>query len=219
MRKKAFAGSNRLASIAAIENQFVLPLMRQTNVKTMVSIARALADGGLNLVEITLMTSTAFDAISELAKDSNLAVGAGTVRNLKEAERAISAGAKFLVSPGLDEEILIFCEANDFLYLPGVLTPTEVMRASELGAEMVKVFPASSLGGPKYLESLSGPFPEMKWCATGGVGIADIKAYSKSGASAVGIGSQLAPKDAIASKNWKLITREAKKFVAAAEKR
>jgi 2-dehydro-3-deoxyphosphogluconate aldolase/(4S)-4-hydroxy-2-oxoglutarate aldolase len=162
---------NRLTAIKAIEKQFILPIMRQSDAKTMVALTKALAEGGLKIVEITLMTASAFDAISTLAKESDIVVAAGTVRDLTQAKRALECGAKFLVSPGLNEEVLAFCEARDILYLPGVLTPTEIMRASSFGAEIVKVFPASSVGGADYIKNLSGPFPEMKWCATGGVRI------------------------------------------------
>ncbi|HVK62244.1 MAG TPA: bifunctional 4-hydroxy-2-oxoglutarate aldolase/2-dehydro-3-deoxy-phosphogluconate aldolase, partial [Bdellovibrionales bacterium] len=198
-----------------IEKQFALPLMRQEKVETMVSLTKALADGGLPIVEITLMTSAAFDAIAKLAKEKDLIVGAGTVRNLGEAQQALDSGAKFLVSPGLDEEVLAFAERNDILYLPGVLTPTEIMRASAIGAEAVKVFPISNVGGPDYIKALSGPFPEMKWCVTGGVSVANAKAYLKAGASAVGLGSQLLPNELIGKKKWKEITLEAKRCVKA----
>ncbi|MES2856618.1 MAG: bifunctional 4-hydroxy-2-oxoglutarate aldolase/2-dehydro-3-deoxy-phosphogluconate aldolase, partial [Bdellovibrionota bacterium] len=149
----------------------------------------------------------------ELSKSNDVVVGAGTVRNLAQAKRALDAGAKFLVSPGLNEDVLGFSETKDLLYLPGVLTPTEIMRATELGSEVVKIFPAASVGGAEYLRALSGPFPEVKWVATGGIKIEDTRDYMRAGAFAIGLGSQLAPKEAIHSKNWKEITRIAKQCV------
>lgn len=202
-------------TFARIEAQFVIPVLRQNDTETLVQMSRSLAKGGLPVIEITLMNEQSRKAIEHLAADSHCFVGAGTVRTLAQAERAVKEGAKFLVSPGFDEEIARFCKKNDVPFIPGVMTPSEVQRASNFGFKILKVFPAQALGGPAYLKHLSGPFPDLKWMATGGVTSNDIPDYWKARAFAVGLGSQLFPTGSVENRRWFEIESAAREFVKA----
>lgn len=189
-------------ALARIESQFAIPVLRQTDTETLYQISRALAKGGLPVIEITLMNEAAHTAFQRLSKDDDVFVGAGTVRNRDQAERALMDGAQFIVSPGFDDDVAAFCQKAGIPFVPGVLTPSEVQKASNRGFKVLKVFPAQSMGGPAYLKHLSGPFPDLKWMATGGVSISDIPAYLQAKAFAVGLGSQLFPAGAIENQRW-----------------
>lgn len=193
-----------------IEAQFAIPVLRQNDAETLYQLSRALAKGGLKVIEITLMNEAAHTAIQRLTNDGDVYVGAGTVRTLDQAERALMDGAHFIVSPGFDDEIAAFCVKASLPYVPGVLTPSEVQRASNRGCKILKVFPAQSVGGPAYLKQLSGPFPDLKWMATGGVSIGDIPAYLQAKAFAVGLGSQLFPSGSIENQRWSDIEASAR---------
>ena len=138
----------------------------------------ALRAGGVNCAEITFRTACAAEAISlgvSLFPDMN--IGAGTVINGQQCVEALNAGAKFIVSPGLSEEVAGICSANGVDYFPGFVTPTEIMRALELGITTVKFFPANVYGGLKAIKALSGPFPQVKFIPTGGVDLTNLKEF------------------------------------------
>ena len=138
----------------------------------------ALRAGGVNCAEITFRTACAAEAISlgvKLFPDMN--IGAGTVINGQQCVEALNAGAKFIVSPGLSEEVAGICEANGVDYFPGCVTPTEIMKALDLGITTVKFFPANVYGGLKALKALSGPFPQVKFIPTGGVDLTNLKEF------------------------------------------
>ena len=138
----------------------------------------ALRAGGVNCAEITFRTACAAEAISlgvKLFPDMN--IGAGTVINGQQCVEALNAGAKFIVSPGLSEEVAEICAANGVDYFPGCVTPTEIMQALELGITTVKFFPANVYGGLKALKALSGPFPQVKFIPTGGVDLTNLKEF------------------------------------------
>jgi len=190
-----------------MKSQFAIPVIRYTDGKILKQISQALAKGGLQVLEITLMSPAAFDVIAELSQDPTLIIGAGTVLNEKDAQNAIAAGAKFLVSPGLDAASVKYAHSQGIPFVPGVLTPSEVMRAQAMDCPLVKVFPIASMGGPEYIKHLQGPFPSMQWMCTGGVGIEDIPAFRAVGVNCLCIGRQLMPTSAIESGNWEELTR------------
>jgi 2-dehydro-3-deoxyphosphogluconate aldolase/(4S)-4-hydroxy-2-oxoglutarate aldolase len=208
-------GANHLAG--QMIKQFAIPVLRHLQKEVLENSTSALADGGLSTVEITIMNDQAYLAIAETAKRPGLIVGAGTILNVTYAIRAVESGAKFLVSPGFSKKILEFAKQQGILYVPGVLTGTEIMRAQACGCEFVKVFPTAAVGGASYLKYLSGPFPEMQWMATGGVAIEDIPTYVSAGAACVGLGSDLQPKAVIQNKEWSKITEMAEQCVRAVE--
>ena len=151
-------------------------------------IVGALWDGGVSLVEVTLTSPGALDAIERLSQQR--AIGAGTVRTIDEAKAAVAAGASFLVSPGLNTDLVAWAAEADVPHLPGVLTPTEIEAALSAGAQAVKLFPISAVG-PEYLDALRGPYPDLATVPTGGVGIDNAREYLDHGALAVGVGGSL----------------------------
>ncbi len=156
----------------------VIPVVVIKDVNETEKTLSALRAGGVNCAEITFRTACAAEAISlgvSLFPDMN--IGAGTVINGQQCVEALNAGAKFIVSPGLSEEVAEICAANGVDYYPGCVTPTEIMRALELGITTVKFFPANVYGGLKALKALSGPFPQVRFIPTGGVDLTNLKEF------------------------------------------
>ena len=157
----------------------------------------------------------AIDAIRAVAKrfTGKMLVGAGTVTDAETARRAVDAGAEFIVSPGLVREVIEAAHNVDVAVLPGALTPSEVFEAFHSGADLVKVFPVQSVGGAAYLQALRGPFPDIPLVPTGGVTLENIGEMFKAGAAAVGIGSELVSKDALARRDYAAIGALATQFL------
>ena len=156
----------------------VIPVVVIKDINDTIPTLKALKDGGINCAEITFRTACAADAIKlgvETFSDMN--IGAGTVINLEQAEKAVAYGAKFLVSPGLSEEVAIFAKNNNIPYYPGCVTPTEIMKAISLGINVVKFFPANVYGGLKALKALAGPFPQLMFIPTGGVDLTNLEEF------------------------------------------
>jgi 2-dehydro-3-deoxyphosphogluconate aldolase/(4S)-4-hydroxy-2-oxoglutarate aldolase len=192
--------------LSQLHEQFIIPVIRATTADDLESVCLALAQGGLKILEITLMNDDAFAVINKLAKQNELIIGAGTVLTSLQATKAIDAGAQFLVSPGLNIESLAIARANNIAFFPGVLTPTEIMQAKEQQCELLKLFPIASLGGANYLKLLQAPFPELKWMATGGITLNDIKDYLKTNAICLGLGGQLISAEKIRAKDWQSLS-------------
>lgn len=203
---------------AKLSSQFVIPVIRETHESTLEHLVMALADGGLTTVEITLMSEAALKIIEKLSVKTELTIGAGTVLTPEQAQAAIDAGAKFLVSPGLNEESVKIAHRNSIPFIPGVLTPTEVMRAQALGCDTVKIFPVTQLGGASYLKALQGPFPQMKWMTTGGVQLSEIKTYLDAGCLCVGLGGQLLSPSLIKAHDWSELTKIAQDHIDVVKK-
>jgi 2-dehydro-3-deoxyphosphogluconate aldolase/(4S)-4-hydroxy-2-oxoglutarate aldolase len=196
-----------------LHEQYVIPVIRETDEEKLYSLGKSLAEGGLKVLEVTLMSDSALKVIKRLSADHELIIGAGTVLDQASAEKAMEAGAKFLVSPGLNEGAVVFARNNNIPFIPGVMTPTEIMQATSLGCEVIKIFPISVIEGVSYLKNLIGPFPKLKVMATGGIGLHDIHDYFEVGTFCVGAGSQLTPRDAIKKEDWKEIRELAKEYV------
>jgi 2-dehydro-3-deoxyphosphogluconate aldolase / (4S)-4-hydroxy-2-oxoglutarate aldolase len=156
----------------------VIPVIQIDNADRAVSAADSLAVGGLPIAEITLRTEAALDSIRNIAQDlPHILVGAGTVINRDHAEAACEAGAKFLVSPGLDEALIGWAQANHVPIIPGAVTPTEMMHAIRLGLTLLKFFPAKAMGGLETIRSVSEPFPQVRFIPTGGIRLEDLTEY------------------------------------------
>jgi 2-dehydro-3-deoxyphosphogluconate aldolase/(4S)-4-hydroxy-2-oxoglutarate aldolase len=155
----------------------VIPVVVLDSPRSAVPLAAALADGGLPCAEVTLRTPAALDALRAMAREPGMLVGAGSVVTADQVDRAVDAGARFVVSPGLSDTVLARCRALGVPALPGVATAGEIMRALETGVELVKVFPAAHLGGPAGMRSLAAPFPSVQFVPTGGIGQGDLAAY------------------------------------------
>lgn len=156
----------------------VIPVVVIKDVKDTVPTLKALKDGGINCAEITFRTACAAEAIAIGIKEfPDMNIGAGTVINLEQAQKAVESGAKFLVSPGLSAEVAKFASAKNIPYFPGCVTPTEIMQALKLGISVVKFFPANVYGGLKAIKALSGPFPQVKFIPTGGVDLDNLSEF------------------------------------------
>lgn len=156
----------------------VIPVVVIKDVNDTIPTLKALKEGGINCAEITFRTACAAEAISLGTKEfPDMNIGAGTVINLAQAKKAVCAGAKFLVSPGLSVEVAKFAKKKNIPYFPGCVTPTEIMQAIELGIEIVKFFPANVYGGLKALKALAGPFPQLKFIPTGGVDLSNLAEF------------------------------------------
>ena len=203
--------SERLARSA------VVPVVVLDDAKDAVATAKALLAGGVDVMEITFRTAAAADSIKAVAENCpDMLVGAGTVITLEQCKKAVECGAKFIVAPGFDEEVVRWCVDNGVAVTPGCVTPTEIMAAMKLGLNVVKFFPAGVYGGLKAMKSLSAPFGGVKFIPTGGIDAKNLKEYLEAPfVRAVG-GSWLCPKKEIAVGNFDAITalcREASEIV------
>lgn len=184
-------------------------VLRAPSAAAAVGVGLAAIRGGLQVLELTFTTPKAPDAIKELraALPPGVLLGAGTIMSAEDARTAVAAGAAFLVSPHLDEDVLNTACDLRVPYLQGVLTPTEVVRAHRLGAAVVKLFPIRAVGGTTYLKDLRGPLPAVQAMVTGGVVPEEVPAYLAAGALAVGLGSSLFPSAALESDSWDAVQR------------
>ncbi|UVI28836.1 bifunctional 4-hydroxy-2-oxoglutarate aldolase/2-dehydro-3-deoxy-phosphogluconate aldolase [Paenibacillus spongiae] len=180
--------------------------------------AQALLDGGITLMEITMNTEGATNMIARWREKfgEQASVGAGTVLDLDMAKEAVAAGSQFMISPNLDESVVVYGYENGVPVWPGCMTPTEIVRAWKAGAEAVKVFPMGTLGW-KYLAEIRAPLDKIPMMASGGVDLDNIGDYFKAGASAVGMGSKLLNMDWVRSGRFDLLTERASKFAEAAK--
>jgi 2-dehydro-3-deoxyphosphogluconate aldolase / (4S)-4-hydroxy-2-oxoglutarate aldolase len=177
-------------------------------------ITGAVQRGGLQMLEVTMNSPGAAEQISmarELAGGS-LAIGAGTVTSLPLLKTALAAGADFIVTPTLHREVVRECVKDDIPIYPGALSPTEILEAWELGATMVKIFPAET-GGAASIKSLVGPFPAIRLMPTGGVDLETLPSLILAGASGAGVGSPLFNRDRIAAQDWRWLEEQARRYV------
>jgi 2-dehydro-3-deoxyphosphogluconate aldolase/(4S)-4-hydroxy-2-oxoglutarate aldolase len=162
---------------SALGGARVLPVLTVSSAALAGPLADALVAGGARCAEITLRTPASERALTVMAAHGGLCVGAGTVLTAEQAERAVAAGARFVVSPGFDEEVVAACREWGVPVLPGVATATELMRALRAGLDTVKLFPAEQLGGTRALRALAAPFPAARFVPTGGIGAARLDGY------------------------------------------
>ena len=200
-----------------LRNSIVVPVVVLDDVKDAVPTANAMAAGGVDVMEITFRTAAAPECIKAVSENCpDVLVGAGTIVNLEQCKLAVEMGAKFIVSPGFDAEVVAWCVENDIPVCPGCVTPTEIMAAMKHGLKLVKFFPANVYGGLKALKSLAGPFVGLKFIPTGGVSTENIKEFMDTPfIHAVG-GSWVCPKADIAAGNFEKITQLCKDARAAA---
>lgn len=199
--------------IREIESSRIVAIIRGIAPEHMEPLFQALLDGGIRFAEITLNTKDVFKSIENMNKvfGTQMVIGAGTVLNEEMALRSIDAGARFLVSPNVDGGMIKAAIKNNILPLPGAMTPTEIVQAMNYGAEVIKLFPSSSLG-PGYVKELKGPFDSLKLIAVGGISLDNIADYIKAGASGVGIGGNLVNKALIEQGQFQAIADYARKL-------
>lgn len=194
----------------------LIAVVRGTSCTSAVEVASALIEGSILGIEVAFTTPEAHLAMRELNEEygDHILLGAGTVTTPDQADRAVSSGATFLVSPGCDPGLIPLMQRTGLAVLPGVLTPSEVMLALRLGLETVKLFPGS-LGGPSYLKGLRGPFPNVSFLPTGGVSAENVKHWFAAGAFAVGVGGAVAPSALGDGENRAKVVERAKRLVEA----
>lgn len=191
-------------------------IVRLREAAPLLAVAEALVQGGLVALEFTLTTAGALEAIAECRQrfGDDVLVGAGTVLSAEEAARCLDAGAQFVVSPGIDQDVIVTTRRGGALALPGAMTPTEILTAWRAGADIVKVFPARSLG-PRYIADVLAPLPDLPLMPTGGVDESNAAAYLQAGAVAVAVGGKLIDAAAVARQDWAALTQRARALVAA----
>jgi len=194
----------------------IIPVVRAHSVQVARLAAEAICAGGLPIIEITMTVPNAPEVIRQVVNEygRELLTGAGTVTTASQAQACLDAGAQFLVSPGLCASVLPLAAARRVLAIPGVLTPSEVVAAQELGVNLVKVFPCGSAGGARHIKALKGPFPNLAMIPTGGITLANVGEYISAGAFALGVGSELVNEAALL-KDTASVVQETRKFLVA----
>ncbi|ANH47149.1 bifunctional 4-hydroxy-2-oxoglutarate aldolase/2-dehydro-3-deoxy-phosphogluconate aldolase [Helicobacter pylori] len=193
----------------------IVPVVVIDNIKDAVPLAQSLIEGGIQIIEVTLRSSCALEAIELIAKNvPKMRVGAGTILNPTQLEQAQNRGAEFLISPGLTIKLLEYAKKKDMPLIPGVSSSSEVMQALEWGYSALKFFPAEYCGGVKLLNAFNGPFKGVKFCPTGGISVDNMRSYlNLENVLCVG-GSWLTPKHLIQNKEWDKITEICKRALA-----
>ena len=203
-----------MSALDQIATAGVIPVVVIDDRDAAPALGDALIAAGLPVAEITFRTSAAVRAIELLARDCRTTVGAGTVLSPADVDRAVEAGAQFIVSPGFDAEIVRRCHELGVAVIPGVATPSEAMAALQEGLDTVKLFPAQPLGGLRWLNALAAPFPGLRFIPTGGIGPAGLAQYARHPAVAAVGGSWIAPRSLLRASEFDEITRLAAEAVA-----
>lgn len=191
----------------------LVPVVVIEDITTAVDTARALLAGGVDIMEITMRTEAGLDAIKEVtAACPDMLVGAGTVLTMEQCKKAIENGAKFIVSPGYDPEVVQYCIDQDIDICPGCVTPTEITAGLKAGLRVLKFFPANIYGGLKAIKALRGPFPMIRFIPTGGVNLTNLSDFNDPGIFAIG-GGWLCEKDMITGREFSQITEISKKSI------
>lgn len=202
-------------SMAEIKNRSVVAVIRGATLESIIPMANALKEGGVTALEITMETPKALAIIEKAADEfgDELLVGAGTVLDPETARAAIMAGSKFIFSPTVNPETIRMTKRYGIISVPGAFTPTEILHAFEHGADVIKVFPAGTVG-PGYFKNIAGPLPHIPLMPTGGINLQNAKDYIRSGAVAVGVGTSLVdPSRAITNEYLVEVTQNAKKLM------
>jgi 2-dehydro-3-deoxyphosphogluconate aldolase/(4S)-4-hydroxy-2-oxoglutarate aldolase len=194
----------------------LMPSIRVQTAEMALFAAETVCEAGITVVEITNTVPRAVEVIAQLARNyPDLVVGGGTVLDMDTARRCVDAGARFLTSPGLVPDVMEFAMKSDVVAMPGALTPSEVIAAWKGGADFVKIYPCSQMGGDQYIRALRTPFPQIPFIASGGVNQITAANFILAGASALGIGSELMPTTALATRQSQWIRELARRFTEA----
>ena len=206
---------NKSEVLQRIRDIGVIPVVRASSADEATQVVEAIKAGGLPILEITMTVPGAVKVIEQLVErfGEEAIVGVGTVLDTETARACIGAGAQFIVSPALSLGTIMFCRERNVTVMPGALTPTEVIAAWSAGADLVKVFPAGAMGGASYIKSLKAPLPQIELVPTGGVTLANAAAFIESGATAIGVGTDLVDIRAIRSGQPEKITQTARAYM------
>jgi 2-dehydro-3-deoxyphosphogluconate aldolase/(4S)-4-hydroxy-2-oxoglutarate aldolase len=194
----------------------IVPVIRAGSAKHAMAAAEAVAAGGISILEVTLTVPGAIEVITQLVKSigEEVVVGAGTVLDAQMARKCLDAGAQFLVTPGLDLGTVKAASDSGKLIMAGALTPTEVITAWKSGADFVKIFPASAVGGASYIKALRAPLPQIPLVPTGGVNLTTAADFLRAGSAALGVGGELISATALSSGDMGTITELSRKYLA-----
>lgn len=206
---------DRLEALQKTLDTGIVSIIRAKSGEQLVEVAKALYEGGIDVIEVTFTVPGVLDIISAVKQElgDRILLGAGTVLDTESARAAILAGAEFIVTPTVNPDVIRLCNRYSKAIMPGAFTPTEILTAWEAGADIVKVFPAD-VGGPGYLKAVHGPLPQVRLLPTGGVDLETLPAFVKAGACAVGLGSALVEKSAVESGDMDRIRSLAEQYVA-----
>jgi 2-dehydro-3-deoxyphosphogluconate aldolase / (4S)-4-hydroxy-2-oxoglutarate aldolase len=205
---------NKIDIVQRIESTGVVAIIRASGSEQLIDVVEALRAGGITCIEVTMTTPNALEVIrnARQACGDSAAIGVGTVLDAPTANAAILAGAQFVVAPITDLPTIELCRREGVPVFPGAMTPTEIVRAWQAGADMVKVFPTTSLGAT-FIRDLRGPFPQIKLIPTGGVTLETVADFIKAGSTAVGVGSSLVTKAALKNRDFAAIKAVAEEFL------
>lgn len=208
---------NKQQIVSSILDIGIIPIIRVNSEEAAIKSIEAVYEGGIRSAEITMTTPGAIRALEKLADafGDKMILGAGTVLDPETARATILAGARFLVTPALKVATIEMARRYSTVICPGALTPTEILTAWEAGADFVKVFPCSNMGGAKYIKAVKAPLPHVEMIPTGGVNLETIADFLKAGASAVAVGSELIDNETIKAGKYEVFTERAKLFLAA----
>lgn len=206
---------NKKEVLDFIKTLGIVPVLRADSAVEALEIADAIIAGGVNCLEVTMTVPEAVFVIAELAAkyENKALIGAGTVLDVETGQKCVDAGAKFLVTPCLIPAIIKLCNSEEIVICAGALTPTEIFKARQTGADVVKVFPAGAMGGANYLKALKAPFPNIEIMTTGGVSLENITEFLKAGAIAVGVGGELVSTKLLREGKAVEMTRAAQKYL------
>jgi len=199
--------------IDEIEHHKLMVAVRTDTPEKAFKAANACIAGGIHLVEITFSVPGADEVIRTLCSETKALIGAGTVLSLSDLKRALKAGASYIVSPHIDEEIVTFTKKEGAVSIPGAGTPTEIYRAYRAGGDVIKLFPFVEMGGINFLKAIRGPMPFVKFMLSGGVTLDNISEYLSVQASCILIGSSILKKEFLTAGDWNSITELSKKFM------
>jgi 2-dehydro-3-deoxyphosphogluconate aldolase/(4S)-4-hydroxy-2-oxoglutarate aldolase len=202
------------AALQRVLDTGVVAVVRSPDSQQLVEVCRALADGGVTVVEITMTVPDALDVVRQVRKalGDRVLLGAGTILDSETGRAAILAGAEYLVAPTLDLDVIRLCQRYSKLVMPGCFTPTEILAAWQAGADVIKVFPADVLG-PAFFKAVRAPLPQVRIMPTGGVDLMTAAEFLKAGACCLGVGSQLVEPKAVAAGNFDRIRDLARQYI------
>ena len=203
-----------------LRKSLVIPVVRVDDEPQAVAVTEVLVEAGMTAIEITMTVKGAVQAIAKLSTryPSDILIGAGTVLTVQEAEAVFRAGARFAVAPSLSTDVVEFCGDMKMPFIPGVLTPTEILAARNIGCRIVKIFPASSAGGPAYIRTMKSLFTDMDFMPTGGVGLENMREYIDAGAAIIGSGGELVDRTLVRANRYREIGERAEKFLETARR-
>jgi 2-dehydro-3-deoxyphosphogluconate aldolase/(4S)-4-hydroxy-2-oxoglutarate aldolase len=202
----------RAELIRELHDSRLVAVLRSKTAEEAMLTAKSAASAGVKFVEVTLSVPGALEVIAALVREPTVHVGAGPVLSKKQAEAAITAGARFVVSPSSELDLINICHEADVACYPGAATPTEIYAATRAGADLIKIFPADCLGGPNFIRQMGGPFPEVRFMVSGGVSLINVKEYVQAGTTGICLGSAFLA-NTLAEQGERGLVNEVKEFV------